>query len=180
MTAALELPKLRRFRLVANGLTATKWDTPEDKAKTGNAILAFIAKGMREEVFSKTLYRRVCQMWGFIACYNRDGFAGRYFGSTQGKIAFLEHIARHRCYGDPEWTWSDVERCLRDVLHEHQICAFYRAELRREQNEREKATLRALLSRHGLPPDLAPAEMRISAVLTPPASRAAPTQMGLL
>ena len=118
---SLLLPHLRRVRIEAEGLTATQWSSAQDKAKLANAILAFVAKGLPEEGFSKALYQRVSQMWGFIACFNRNGFAGRYFSSTQGRLAFLDQIIARGGIGDPAWTWSDVESRIAVLLVEHHM-----------------------------------------------------------
>lgn len=110
---SLLLPRLRRVRVEAEGLTATQWSSPQDKAKLANAILAFVAKGLPEEGFSKALYQRISQMWGFIACFNRNGFAGRYFSTTQGRLAFLDQIIARGGIGippGPGQTWKAGSR----------------------------------------------------------------------
>ncbi|MEN3177704.1 hypothetical protein ABDK75_17220 [Gluconobacter sp. OJA] len=176
---SLLLPHLRRVRIEAEGLTATQWSSPQDKAKLANAILAFVAKGLPEEGFSKALYQRVSQMWGFIACFNRNGFAGRYFSSTQGRLAFLDQIIARGGIGDPAWTWSDVESRIAALLVEHQVLDLYRAELRQETLRGEQALLRRLLDRHGVPADHA-ARISLAPALSATLSRQQPVQMGLL
>lgn len=50
--------------------------------------------------------------FGHIAHYNRDGFYQTWFRSPTSRLAFLCNVAEWRCYGDPRFTFSDVERVL--------------------------------------------------------------------
>ncbi|MCI1374123.1 MAG: hypothetical protein LKH33_08315 [Acetobacter sp.] len=147
---SLLLPHLRHVRIESEGLKATQWSSPQDKAKLANAILDFFAKGLPEEGFSKVLYQRVSQMWGVIAYFNRDAFAARYSSSTQKRLAFLEQIVARGGVGHPAWTWSDVESRVAAIVIDHQVIDLYRAEQRQETIRDEKAMLRKLIDHHGV------------------------------
>ncbi|GBQ53982.1 hypothetical protein AA16373_0045 [Komagataeibacter swingsii DSM 16373] len=77
-------------------LKPTQWATAQQKAKLGNAILRFIALGMPAEKFTPTLYSRLSNMFGFIAHYNRTGFAQTWFDNAATRRDFLDQVAREK------------------------------------------------------------------------------------
>ena len=109
--------------------TATKWSSESDKADFGNALLHFINAGFQQRLFTQKLYKRLSNMYGHIAHYNRVGFWEEWFSDESAQVRFLHHLLHWPCYGDPEFTFSDVERVLqrevmaRDYLFRYQILA---------------------------------------------------------
>jgi len=69
MTVGVQFPALPRPALAAGGFTATRWHSADEKARMGDAILAFIARGMPRSGWTMSLYNRLSNMFGFIAHY---------------------------------------------------------------------------------------------------------------
>jgi len=87
----------------------TRWSTAEEKARFGNALLHLIDSGFARNIFTDRLYGRLSNCFGHIAHYNSTGFYEEWFLSLTAQVRFLEHTLRFPCYGDPEFTFSDVE-----------------------------------------------------------------------
>jgi hypothetical protein len=98
--------------------TATKWESASLKAEFANKLLNFILKDFPETLFSEKLYNRLSNTFGNIAHYSRTGFYGYWFSNSLQKAQFIENILRWPCWGDPEYTYSDVERALQHKVHE--------------------------------------------------------------
>ncbi len=107
--------KVKPFR--AEQFTAiSDYTTAEDKAKFANQLVDFILSGFPETKFTKKFYNQLNGCFGHIAHYNQHGFYGTWFSDTQQQIDFLRNILRHQCYGDPAYTYSDVERAVKSWL----------------------------------------------------------------
>ncbi|NHN93261.1 hypothetical protein [Acetobacter sicerae] len=133
-------------------LKPTRWATTEEKAKLGNAMLRFIAQGMPAEKFTASLYERLSNMFGFIAHCDRHGFAQTWFDSAVTRRDFLDQIARHPCWGDPGFVWSDVEREIGQRVRENLLVEAWASRAREDQDAREKAELVRLMAKHGVAP----------------------------
>ena len=96
--------------------TPTQWDTAEDKAAFAKQFVRFVESDFAERHFTEKLYRRLSNTFGHIAHYDRGGFWAEFFTATADKIRFLEQALRWPCYGDPAFTYSDVERALQNWL----------------------------------------------------------------
>ena len=98
----------------AEQFVATQWDTAEDKAKFANHLVRFVESDYSRSLFYKWFYRRLSNCFGHIAHYNLDGFYHEWFTSDprNGGRRFLYNIAKWPCYGDPKFTYSDVEKEL--------------------------------------------------------------------
>ena len=70
-------------------------------------------------MFSKGFYTRMSMMRGHIAHYDRGGFYNAQFSTSERRADFLQHWATAPVYGNPAYTWSDVERVLAAWLQEH-------------------------------------------------------------
>ena len=90
--------------------TPTKWSAAEDKARFGNTFLHFVDSGFARNLFTEKFYSRLSNCFGHIAHYNCTQFYEEWFSSLSAQVRFLEHTLRFPCYGDPEFTFSDVER----------------------------------------------------------------------
>jgi hypothetical protein len=141
--------------------TPTKWDSAGDKATFANALARFIASDFRLSLFTEKLYSRLHNCFGHIAYTDRGGFISEFFETNAGKIDFLDQTMRHPCYGDPAFTYSDVERGMIARLRACGILPFYRALHAAETEARERQQLAALLAKYdgqpaGPPPTTAP------------------------
>ena len=104
---AFQLPLLK-----AEQFTATRFDTAQSKADFGNQLLAFIAEGFPQKRFTQRFYRVLMQHFGMIAHYDQHGFWREFFTRTADQVRFLEEISSHSCWGDPAFTFSDLERVV--------------------------------------------------------------------
>ena len=136
LTRALTTPAF-----VAADFVPTQWDTSEQKAKFANALLMFIAQDFPRSKFHESFYRRLSNTFGHIACYNRDGFYQRFFLTAEDKLAFLEQCVTRPCYGDPTFTYSDVERAVGVRLRKSQIVAILSSQITVERRRTELALL---------------------------------------
>ena len=98
----------------ASQFVATKWDSAEDKAKFANHFVRFIKSGFKETLFYNWFYTRLSMCNSHIAHYNKTGFYDTWFAETSFQNNFLQKWADFTCYGDPTYTYSDVEKVLKD------------------------------------------------------------------
>ena len=90
----------------------TKHSSAKDKADFANKLMDFIASGYKRTKFTKALYSRLSNTFGHIAHYNIEGFYDTWFESQYKQTEFIRHLLNYPCYGDPEYTYSDVETRL--------------------------------------------------------------------
>jgi hypothetical protein len=119
----------------------TRWSSAENKSKFGNGLLRFIAKDMPKTLFTDFLYRRLSNTFGHIAHCDKFGFYGHFFETTTDKIAFLHETLQHPCYGDPEYTSSDIERAVISRLKQANLIVLYEATLASNRVAPERAEL---------------------------------------
>src|SRR5271166_355662 len=131
----------RRFRSDALGQRRTEGQIRERTLDVRSPRLSAI------EV-SRELYRRLSNTFGHIACYNCDGFYGRFFLNAQDKLEFLQHCVTWPCHGDPTYTYSDVERAVVARLRKSQIVAILSSQIAVERRRRELALLSELKARY--------------------------------
>lgn len=108
MANSIQLP-----RVSAANFTATEFDSAAGKAAFLRRLAAWIINGMQQEEFVRTdkpLYYHLSMHFGHIAHYNRWGFYDTWFTNDNVKYHFLQRHAQKEIYGDPAYTWSDVER----------------------------------------------------------------------
>ncbi|MBI0536975.1 hypothetical protein D9599_15500 [Roseomonas sp. KE2513] len=141
--ASFQNPPLR-----AENFTATKFDDGAAKAAFGNQLLAFIAEDFLRKRFTLKFYRVLSQRFGMIAHYDVHGFWAEYFTSTADKLRFLEELTAHPCWGDPAFTFSDLERAVIAQLRSAGLVARLRATLARETEAGERALLNRLQARY--------------------------------
>jgi hypothetical protein len=134
LARAIRLPLL-----TPEQFTPTKWDDAPTKAKFGNHLLRFIAEDFPKPMFTQKFYECLSNTFGHIAHYNRVGFWDEFFQTRATKIEFLDQTIRHPCYGDPAWTFSDVERVIRARLKQTDVIDWHRRLLMQEREARERA-----------------------------------------
>ena len=173
MPVVFDTGALLRPRFLAHEFNATKWDSSEVKTKFANDLCRFMAADFNEYLFTKALYQRLSMCWGHIAHYNREGFFGEFFRSLRGKVDFLEQTLAWRCFGDPEYTYSDVEAAVNARLRSCNLLAAYRALRAAEVENAEREMLRRLQQKYegGNAPLIAPMPILHPGTLPKPTSR---------
>ena len=149
LAAALQIPKLE-----AAEFTATKFDTAEEKTKVGNHLLRFIAEDYPRALWTKAFYNRLSMIFSNIAHYDSNGFWETWFTTTAEQIEFLQNIVRHPCWGDPAFTYSDVEQVVRSRVKRSGIIAWKQRILTDESKKKDVAELARLKAIYE--PDTAP------------------------
>ena len=101
----------------AKQFTPTKWESAEQKAKFANHMIRFIDSGFKYTLFHTWFYKRLSMTFGMIAHYNKRGFYYTWFDGNERE--FIQRLLSHPCYGDPEYTYSDVEKALQSYIRAH-------------------------------------------------------------
>jgi len=101
----------------------TKFSSAADKADFGNALVHFLDTDCPQELFTKKLYQRLSMTFGHIAHYDRSGFYDTWFTRARHRAAFVEKTLRWPCHGDPEFTFSDVEYAIQQVMRQRNCLA---------------------------------------------------------
>lgn len=149
LARAIRLPLL-----TPEQFTPTKWDDTSIKAKFGNHLLRFVAEDFPEHMFTQKFYERLSNTCGHIAHFNKIGFWDEFFRTRATKIEFIEQTMGHPCYGDPAWTYSDVERIIRARLKLSGLLDWHKRLLAQENEARDRAEY------HRLAQKFAPAPAR--------------------
>jgi len=131
--------------------TATKFSTAADKAEFGNTLLRLIESEWAPALFTKSFYNRLSMCFSHIAHYNRTQFYEEWFSSLSARVRFLKHTLRFPCYGDPEYTFSDVERAIQREIVNRNYLARYELRLAEEQQAADLVVLRKLESKYRTP-----------------------------
>lgn len=129
--------------------TPTKWDTAEKKAAFATQFIKFVQSDFAKSKFTKAFYRRLSMTFGHIAHFNMHGFFEEFFTTTQDKVRFLRQTLAHPCWGDPGWTYSDVERALQEWLRANGVMEKYEQRLVQEVEANERAVLARLQAKYG-------------------------------
>ena len=143
--------------------SATKFASAADKAEFGNTLLRFIESEWAPALFTKSIYNRLSMCFGHIAHYCRSQFYEEWFSSLATQVRFLKHTLRFPCYGDPEYTFSDVERAIQREIRNRNYLARYELRLVEEQQASDLALLRQLESKYRAPVGERDQEQRITA-----------------
>jgi hypothetical protein len=148
--------------------TPTKFSTAADKAEFGNTLLRFIESEWAPALFTKSFYNRLSMCFGHIAHYNRTQFYEEWFSSITAQVRFLKHTLRFPCYGDPEYTFSDVERAIQREIVNRNYPARYELRLAEDQQATDLVLLRKLECKYRTPVAEHEQEARVT---TPPADQ---------
>ena len=131
--------------------TATKFSTAADKAEFGNHFLRFIESECAQTIFTKDFYRRLSMCFGHIAHVDRPTFCETWFTSDQDRLRFLEKTLKWPCWGDPEYTFSDVEHAIQQEVRKRNYLARYQLCVAEAERAREMETLRRLEAKYRVP-----------------------------
>lgn len=110
----IEYPAPRDMRF-----TPTEFTSEQGKKNFAAKFVSFVSNGFREKDFSISFYRRLSMCFGHIAHYDRNGFYDTWFSSKERQKDFIAHCLSWECYGDPAYTFSDVEKYLIGWLKEY-------------------------------------------------------------
>ena len=61
--------------------------------------------------------------FGHIAHYDRSGFYDTWFTQARHRAAFVEKTLRWPCHGDPEFTFSDAEYAIQQMMRKRNYLA---------------------------------------------------------
>ena len=124
---------------------ATKWDGPEEKMKCYNWLKKFMLAGCPKKMWRKGAYNWLyLHLFGHIAHYNMYGFWETWFEREHTCHKWVDDIARRDCYGDPTWTWSDVEVAIKNWLKNgnlERVHAAIRGQFLKEMARAEQAKI---------------------------------------
>lgn len=164
MLPAATIRALMNPAFTAAEFTPTQWASAEDKAKFANALMKFIANEFPRQSFTRSLYQRLSNTFGHIAHTNVDGFYGAFFERDFDKVVFLEQTLSWPHFGDPTFTFCDVERAVKRRLRAARVIDIFRLLEADATRRRELGTLARLQEKYGVrtpPPDLAPTGSQI-------------------
>ncbi len=155
----------------------TKFSTAQDKADFGNTFLHFIESEWARTAFSKSFYNRLSMCFSHIAHYDAAGFYATWFTTDADRLRFLRHTLAWPCWGDPEYTFCDVERAIQQEIRKRNYLARYELRTAEAARSREMETLKRLEAKYRtVASDKADADSAPS--ISPPAAQeAARTKM---
>ncbi len=141
----LELPThmiraLRNPEPTADQFVQTAFTPADSKAWFARHFLRFVSADFPKHHFTLRFYRRVMNIFGFIAHYDVNGFWTEYFTTFSGKIEFLEQVLEWPRYGDPASSFCDVETEIARRISAVDLLGVYRSALRSEREAAERAT----------------------------------------
>ena len=129
--------------------TATKFDSAADKARFANHFVRFVESGFKDTLFYDWFYKRLSMTFGHIAHYNRHGFYAEWFSDAAARARFLKHTAAGYGYGDPAWTYSDVEKALTAWVKEKKLDDYWAGRAATDLEAAERAELARLTFKYG-------------------------------
>jgi hypothetical protein len=135
----------------ANQFTATQFSTPENKASFANHFFRFIDSGWKRTVFTEKFYNRLSNCFSHIAHCDVHGFYETWFTDDSSRLNFLRHTLKFPCYGDPAYTYSDVERAIQLELRGRCLVAWYETRVEAATRAHELAQLTRLQAKYGDP-----------------------------
>lgn len=131
--------------------TPTRFSTAEDKQKFYDHCIKFIENGFKRTQFPQWFYSRLSNCFGHIANYDIDDFYSVWFSHPTRQSEWLRFIEKRRVVGDPEYTYSDVERKLQEWIIIHKPADPIQAEIDREIEKTEREMLARLIAKYGVP-----------------------------
>lgn len=128
--------------------TPTKFTPAAAKLKFAEHFIRFVEAGFPQPLFRHWFYVMLISCRGHIAHYNELGFYAEQFADNYRRMKFIEHWIEYPVYGDPAFTFSDVETYLRDWLIAEQILDKWVEIWRKDVESRERAELKRLLGKY--------------------------------
>jgi len=128
--------------------TPTKFSNNADKAEFGNHFLRFIESEWAQMLFTRDFYHRLSCCFGHIAHCDRATFYETWFTSDCDRLRFFEHTLRWPCWGDPEYTFCDVERAIQQEIRKRNYLARYELRAAEAVRSGEMETLKRLEAKY--------------------------------
>ena len=141
--ASFQKPLLR-----ATDFTPTQFDDGAAKADFGNRLLAFIATDFPHTRFTLGFYRILSLHFGMIAHYDIHGFWEEYITTTADRLRFLKELVAYPSWGNPAFTFSDVERVVIARLRSAGLVERLHKVAEQEAEAAERALLNHLQARY--------------------------------
>lgn len=132
----------------AGQFTPTEFYTAEDKAKFANAFVRLVEGDFAPGLFPKWFYTNLTNCFGHIAHFDQSGFYATWFTSNEKKLRFLVNAGRFPAYGDPEFTFCDVEKALKTWIAGSGAVQRYTEKLDAEIKGHELAELARLKAKY--------------------------------
>ena len=110
---------------LASDFLPTKFWTRADKATFGNTLLHFIDSEWKQTLFTEKFYNQLSNTFGNIEHYDRATFYSTWFTCDADRLRFLEQALGWPCWGDPAFTFCDVERALQREIRERNYVLRY-------------------------------------------------------
>ena len=98
--------------------TPTEHSSANAKERFAKKFKRFVETGYKWTQFPKWFYIRLSMTFGHIAHYDRQGFFATWFQSKKDIKIWEKRIMYWKAFGDPAYTYSDVERDLSKWLGE--------------------------------------------------------------
>lgn len=130
----------------------TKFSAAKDKADFGNTFLHFIESEWVRTAFTKSFYNRLSMCFGHIAHYDLTNFYQTWFTSDADRLEFLRHTLSWPCWGDPEYTFCDVERTIQQEILKRNYLARYELRAAEALRSREMEALVRLEAKYRVAP----------------------------
>jgi hypothetical protein len=130
---------------------ATQWNTAADKAAFGNTYLHFIETEWKRSLFTKGFYQRLSNCFGHIAHYGQHQFYETWFTCDKDRLEFLRNTLAWPCWGDRTFTYSDVERAIKQQVRARNYLALYELRATEELRDAEMAVLVGLEAKYRSP-----------------------------
>lgn len=131
----------------ADNFVGGKFYTAQEKAKFGLHFAKFVEAGCPFTLFHDWFYRHLSNCFGNIAHFNRQGFYDTWFTSARKRLEFLENTMLYPTYGQPEYTFCDVERRIKSWISREGILDKARYEAQREANKAALTIARSMLAK---------------------------------
>jgi len=129
----------------------TKFSTAAEKAGFGNHFLRFIESELAQALFTKDFYHRLSMCFGHIAHVDRSTFYETWFTCDHDRLRFLEKTLKWPCWGDPEYTFSDVERAIQQEVRKRNYLTRYQLRVAEAERASDMETLRRLETKYRVP-----------------------------
>ena len=124
--------------------TPTQWNTAEEKQRFAYHFVLFVESDFSFNKFPKWFYQRLSNCFGNIARYDINGFYQSWFSNYERKVDFIVNCLNYKCYGDPSFSYPDVEKELQNWLVENNILENLTNKLNEEIITRELIELKRL------------------------------------
>ena len=125
--------------------TSSGRTTAEDKAKFANILRAFVESGFDKKKWSKRVYDRLSHCYGHIAHYDVHGFWSEWFGDDVNRLEWVRHVLGWTIYGDPAFTYSDVEKVFQAWLRESSVEKELARKVACRKEDADRKALRTLM-----------------------------------